>query len=71
MKVCYNMSFSPPKHSKDLDLSVETDLDLWDCFDGGKLCLITEEMEYSIDVVLWDCFGREKLSYTQRNRILV
>ena len=29
--------FSFKNNLKDLDLSCKTDLDLWDCFGGGKL----------------------------------
>ena len=38
MKFCYN--------PKDLDPSYKMDLDLWDCFERKKLCLVIEEIRY-------------------------
>ena len=33
---------------KDLDPSYKTDLDLWDCFERKKICLISKEIWYKL-----------------------
>ena len=46
MKVSVIMPVLPfLNNPKDLDLSYKTDLDLWDCLKGEKICLITEEIQ--------------------------